>query len=89
MAPATKRTTAKAEAGKAAPSVLIKGKKFKLPKKLSHRLLRAVESGSIIELVNILFGDQSEEYWELDLSIEESTEQIGKIVEKLGLSLGE
>lgn len=85
----TKAKTAKTERGKAVPSVIIAGKKFTLPKKLSHRLLLAYEENSVKDIVEILFGDQADAYWDLDLSLEESAQQIGEILKKLGLTSGE
>lgn len=94
--PAAKRTASskraaaarETTASKKPATVEIEGVKFTLPKKLSHRLLPAIQNGDIQSIVEVLFGDQADRYWELDMSIDESIAQMSEIVNKLGLGGG-
>ena len=85
----TKSTAAQAKASKGV-SVMVKNKKFTLTEKLPFRFLRAAQREDLDEIVSILLGgEQAEVFWNLDLTIEEGTEAVGKLVEKAGASLGE
>ena len=83
----TKSTAASSKSG---TSVMVGGKKFTVTEKIPFRFLKAAQEENLAEIVEILLGsEQAEAFWALDLSIEEGTDAIQKLVEKAGASLGE
>ena len=82
-------TKSKAAASKSGTSVVIGGKKFTIASKLPFRFLKAAQDENLTEIIEILLGEQAEQFWALDLSIPEGTEAVQKLVEKAGASLGE
>lgn len=83
----TKSTAARAAKG---ATVTVKGKKFTVAKKLPFRFLRAAQQEDLNEIVLLLLGeDQAETFWALDLSIEEGSDAVQKLIEKAGATLGE
>ena len=83
----TKSTAASSKSG---TSVMVGGKKFTVTEKIPFRFLKAAQEENLAEIVEILLGaEQAESFWALDLSIEEGTGAIQKLVEKAGASLGE
>lgn len=82
-------TKSKAAASKSGTSVVIGGKKFTIASKLPFRFLKAAQDENLTEIIEILLGEQADQFWALDLSIPEGTEAVQKLVEKAGASLGE
>lgn len=77
-------------AAKSGTSVVIGGKKFTIAEKLPFRFLKAAQEENLTEIIEILLGsEQAAEFWALDLSIQEGTDAVQKLVEKAGASLGE
>lgn len=85
----TDNTKSKAAASKSGTSVVIGGKKFTIASKLPFRFLKAAQDENLTEIIEILLGEQADQFWALDLSIPEGTEAVQKLVEKAGASLGE
>lgn len=83
---ATKSTAATSKSG---ASVTLGGKKFTVTTKLPMRFARAVAREDIDEMVSILLGDQADDFWDLDLPLDDLPGAIEKMAEKTGASLGE